>query len=96
MPLCNHYALLTPSPLSFLFVYLKGLYVAQASLELAMQTRLTMNSQRSIRLSLPSVGIKGVRHHAWLTSYEQNSYTKAQQQYLQFSVLYQVLWSHLL
>jgi hypothetical protein len=37
-----------------------------AILELIVETRLVLNSQRTACLCLKSTGIKGMRHHAWL------------------------------
>jgi hypothetical protein len=44
------------------------LCVMLAVLELALQTRLALNSQRFTSLCLWGAGIKGVRYHAWFFS----------------------------
>lgn len=41
-------------------------YVTMASLELATQTRLALNSQKSAHLGLRGATIKSVHHHTWL------------------------------
>lgn len=49
----------------YLFIYLtQNTYATLVRLELTMQTRLDLISQRSLCLCLSSAGVRGVHHHA--------------------------------
>lgn len=66
--LCLSFSFLFFSFLSFPFPSFSEIvfdYVALAPLNLVIQIRLALNSQKPVYLCLPSARIKGVHHHAW-------------------------------
>lgn len=60
----------------FVFLFQIALYVALVSLELAMQTRLALNSYISDYLSLPSTKIKDICHHTQPVKFSSNHIKK--------------------